>query len=393
MDRLDRPPIIIPTPSGYQFARLVEEHLRQTYLPKRGLTARPGDLWATPEVTIFADTDAVVEITEHIRGDDVYIICDVESWATPVPSFEDGIHQKHKIRLESERCLVTQDGRSLAVSPGKISVAQQFDVLLSTIEAARNAVKESGRITAVLPFFPSSRQDRRGGRKSLDLKRRVSMLEACGCDHVLTLDIHNESTELAFDAHTGFDSLISAHTIIRHLRETRKAGDTYIVAPDAGAFKRNRIYAEQLGLPVSFLYKHRDQGHPNVVQGVIGFGGNVEDLRGQDVIIVDDIVDTGATLIEALHFLDEAGAGQVTAIASHAILSPPAIDRLGQAVREGLLHELVVTNSIAHPATTTGQPWLTVVDISKYHGKAIDRLNQMESLAELLESELRKGSG
>lgn len=83
------------------------------------------------------------------------------------------------------------------------------------------------------------------------------MLEACGCDHVLTIDIHNESTELAFGVRTGFDSLFSAHTIINYLRRTRDLSNTYIVAPDAGGFKRSLVFAEELGLPVSFLYKSR----------------------------------------------------------------------------------------------------------------------------------------
>lgn len=381
---MDRLPIIIPTPSGYEFARLLETHLRENYLPKRGLAARPGDLWATTDVTIFADTDCMVEIKKHLRGADVYIICDVESSATPLPRFEDGAHQSHKIHLGVAKYHVKHDGQPLVLTPRKVSLARHFDILLSTIEAARNAVKESGRITAVLPCFPSGRQDRRGGRRSLDLKRRVVMLEACGCDHVLTLDIHNESTELAFGVRTGFDSLFSAHTIINHLHRTRDMANTYIVAPDAGAFKRNRIYAEELGVPVGFLYKFRDQHQPNTLLGALGFGGNAEDLRGKDVVIVDDMIDTGGTLIEAAAFLCGKGVEHVTAIASHAILSPPAIERLDRAVHAGLLRDLVVTNSIAHPPATAGRPWIRFVDISKYFAKAIDRLNQGASLSELL---------
>jgi ribose-phosphate pyrophosphokinase len=381
---MDRLPIIIPTPSGYEFARLLETHLRKNYLPKRGTTAKPGELWAATDVTVFADTDCMVEVKEHIRGADVYIVCDVESSATLLPHFAEAAHKSHKIHLGIDQYTVTHDGTPLPLQPRKVSLARHFDILLSTIEAARNAVNETGRITAVLPFFPSSRQDRRGGRRSLDLKRRVVMLEACGCDHVLTIDIHNESTELAFGVRTGFDSLFSAHTIITHLRRTRDLANTLIVAPDAGAFTRNRVYAEELGVPVSFVYKYRDQNQPNIVQGVMGFGGKVEDLRGKDVVIVDDMIDTGGTLVEAATFLRGKGVEHVTAIAGHAILSPPALERLGRAVTEGILHDVVVTNSIAHPAATTERPWILFVDISKYFAKAIDRLNHGASLSELL---------
>ena len=381
---MKRLPIIIPTPSGYEFGRLLEKHLRENYLPKRGLEVGPGELWATTDVTIFADTDCMVRVREHLRGADVYIICDVESSATPLPQFDDAAHQSHEIHLGLDAYTVTHDGEPLALKPRKVSLARHFDILLSTIEAARNAVKETGRITAVLPCFPSSRQDRRGGRRSLDLKRRVVMLEACGCDHVLTIDIHNESTELAFGVRTGFDSLFSAHTLINHLRRTRDLSNTYVVAPDAGGFKRSLVVAEELGVPVSFLYKSRDQDQPNTVRGVMGFGGKAEDLRGKDVVIVDDIIDTAGTLVEAAAFLHSRGVERVTAIACHAILSPPAMERIGRAVEEGLLGDLVFTNSIAHPAPTTGQPWIHFVDISKYFAKAIDRLNQGASLSEQL---------
>ncbi len=379
-----RLPVIVPTPSGYEFGRLLERHLRENYLPKRGLSVEPGQLWAATDVTIFADTDCMVRIREHLRGADVYIICDVESSATPLPQFDDAAHQSHEIHLGIDGYRVTHDGEPLALKPRKVSLARHFDILLSTIEAARNAVKETGRITAVLPCFPSSRQDRRGGRRSLDLKRRVVMLEASGCDHVLTIDIHNESTELAFGVRTGFDSLFSAHTIIGHLRRTRDLSNTYIVAPDAGGFKRSLVFAEELGLPVSFLYKSRDQNQPNVVRGVLGFGGNVEDLGGKEVVIVDDIIDTGGTLVEAAAYLRSKGVASVTAAACHAILSAPAMERIARAVEGGLLRELVFTNSIAHPEATTGQHWLQFVDISKYFAKAIDRLNQGASLSELL---------
>ena len=383
--RMERLPIIIPTPSAYEFARKLETHLRTYYLPQRGITAKKGDLWATTEVTIFADTDCMVAIREHIRAADVYIVCDVESSATRLPHFKDGAHQSHKIHIGLDAYDVTHGGMKLPLKPRKVSLARHFDILLSTIEAARNAVKEGGRITAVLPCFPSGRQDRRGGRKSLDLKRRVVMLEACGCDHVLTMDIHNESTELAFGARTGFDSLFSAHTIINHLRKKpRELANTHIVAPDAGAFKRNRLYAEELGAPVSFLYKHRDQNQPNLVRAVLGFGGNVKDLQGKSVVIVDDIIDTGGTLVEAAAFLRSKGVKKVTAIASHAVLSPPALERLGNAVKEGVLGKLIVTNSIAHPMKTIELPWIEFVDISKYFAKAIDRLNQGASLSELV---------
>ena len=340
-------------------------------------------MWIKTEVTVFADSDALVEIKEHIRGCDVYIIADVESTSTMLPESIDGMQQSHKIIMERDAYRVMHDTKPLKTIPTKAGVARNFDILCSTIDAARNAVKENGRITVVVPFFPSARQDRRSGRKSLDLKRRAVQIEALGADHVLTIDIHNESTELAFGLRTGFDSLFAAHTFLTHLKENGKdLKNACFVAPDAGAFRRNLMYAEELGVPVSFLYKHRDHTRANVIKGTLGFGGDIKMIQGKDVYIVDDMIDTAGTLVEATKFLKQNGAANITAIATHGVFSPPAFTRLEAAHADGTISSVVVTNSITHAASQ--EAWLTTIDISKYFAKAIDSLNLGESISNLL---------
>jgi len=371
-------PLIIPTPCGYQFAQQIYKHLVKTYLPRRKQTGK--GVWVATEMIVFADTDQMTKILHHIRGCDAYIIADMQSAATILPTETiDDRPPSHRISMQHDNYTVYHDDKELAVSPRKVSVPRNFDMLLSVIDATRNAVKENGRITVVLPFFPSSRQDRRGGRFSLDLKRRCVALEKAGADHILTIDVHNESAvENAFEERTGLDNLYARHSVLMFLHANRDMHD-------ASAFKRNLHYAEEFEVGVGFLYKHRTK--PNVVEKVLGFGGSKEDIIGKDIYMVDDMIDTAGTIIQAAYYLRECGAKSVRIIATHAVFSPPALRRLDAAHEKHIIQEVIVTNSITHPSDVAAKPWLTIVDVAKYFAKAIDRLNNGESISALLEDE------
>jgi ribose-phosphate pyrophosphokinase len=381
---MGRVPLIIPTPCGYQFAREIYRHLTETYLPRR--KQKSNGVWVDTEMFVFADTDQMTGILKHIRGGDAYIIADVESSATILPTETvDNRPPSHRIEMREGAYTVYHGKNVLPVSPRRVSVPRNFDMFLSTVDAVRNAVKEEGHVTAVLPCFPSARQDRRGGRRSLDLKRRFLEMDALGVNRVLTNDIHNESTELAVPYRMGFDNLYSRKTLVDFLRARGLRDNIYVISPDEGAYKKiAKRYAKDLGTGVGLLDKSRDQ--PNVIDAV-GTGVGIIDVAGKNILLVDDMIDTAGTTVEAAEYLRDRGAASVIAITAHAVFSPPAIDRLEKAVAKGHLNEVIVTNSVTHPDAIKERQWLTTVDVAKYFAKAIDRLNVGDSISALLDDD------
>ncbi len=386
-------PLIIPTRSGYQFARGLERWLREHYLPRRGLAmSEARDLWVPTSVTTFSDTSGKVLLERHIRGEDVFVVADVQSHATLVPMTHDTPNEAYVTRLGRERCTIAdRHGRGLLPVEAKVDIDKNFQELLRTIEAARDAVTRRGYITAVLPWLPYSRQDRRTGRESLDLQMAAVQLEAVGVDYVLTIDVHNRSTGLAFRPPVKFDNLKAAHTLLHYLRsnpELYPMGNAFFVAPDAGAFEMNKLFGLSLDVPFSLLYKEeRDATRPNVAKSPFGLVGDTAAIRGCDVYTVDDMIDTAGTLINAAASLRELGAASVTAIATHPVLSPPATLRLARAVEEGILKAVVVTNSItlSTQEIEACQGWLRIVDVQRYFAKAVDCLDRGESISKLLQ--------
>jgi ribose-phosphate pyrophosphokinase len=380
-----RLPLIIPTPSGYQFARGVADHLKNKYLKDRGFDPKTTNIWVDTNVQVFADTDRMSEILNHIRWSDVYIVADVESTATMLPSKSAYARPpSHLISMRNNGYTVEHNDYNMELDERKISLDRNFSILLSTINATRKALTKHGNLTAVLPCFPG-RQDRRIRRSSLELKERIRMLEKAGVDHILTLDIHNDCTELALeDPRTGFDSLYARPTFINHLHSRGLPKNIIVISADDGAFKKTRPYAKELKTPVATMYKIREVA--NAVDEV-GFVGDPKTLIGKHAVLVDDIIDTAGTIVADAVYLRSHGVEAVTVIATHAIFSPPALERLEDAVQKGVIHEVIVTNSITHPESVKNLPWLTTVDVTKYFAKAIDHLNSGASISALLEPE------
>jgi len=383
-------PLILPTTSGYRFAQGLEHALRTKYIPARNDAPDRPNLWIPVKMTVFGDTDHIVEIQRHIRGEDVYIISDPYSHAIAVPDFPPDEYEGHIYHLRSDGMLVKdkKDKRTLETVARKLTVSEHFDILSSTVEAARNAVK-SGRLTAIIPCFPSAKQDRRGGRRSLDLKRRIETLEALGINHVVTIDIHNPDTELAFQPNTDFDHLYAAYTFIRHMQDNPQTYDPHnmhFLAPDSGAFERNKTYATALEASAGFLYKNRVQNQANTLAEPFGYGGDIEEVVDKDVIIVDDQIDTGTTLRSAVSWIKDKGARSVRAVAVHSVFSHPALKSLRAAYEQGNLAEVLVTDSVTlrQDQLEANKDWLTKITIIPYFAKVIDHLNQGLSISGLL---------
>ncbi len=389
-------PFLIPTPSGYQFARNVERHLRKKYLPDRwGKAYDPlnpkQSLWVPTRIMRFGDTDSVATLDRHIRDADVYIFGDVYSHSTFLPEFPKREFQGHTIHMDLDKIATydTQDRQLQSVSQ-KLTVSDNFDMLLAVLDATRNAVK-GGKITVVTPCFPSARQDRRLGRKSLDMKRRIRALEAGGANSLVALDIHNPAAaENAVDK-ANLDLLSSAYTFINHLDSHPRLyarNNMVIISPDAGAKGRNKVFSSHFGTGLGIYDKDRDQTKPNTVMKKSGFpvlGLGIDDIVGKDVYAIDDMVDTFGTMLQEGVTVMRYGARSFTAIATHFIASYPARKRMQEAYDNGTLKQVIVTDSVTVSDEDWALPFLKVLDISKYHAKVIDHLNVGESVSELLQ--------
>ena len=239
----------------------------------------------------FADGEIYLQIQENVRGGDVFVI---QPTCTPV-----------------ERNLME---------------------LLLMLDALKRASAE--RITAVLPYYGYARQDRKDKpRVPISARLVAALLETAGADRVLTLDLHAAQIQGFFDI--PVDHLFASPVMIEYFKAQNVSGIT-VVSPDAGGVERARAFAKRLSAPLAIIDKRREEANVAEVMNVVG------EVKGRHCLLVDDLIDTAGTLVKGAEALLEKGALSVSACATHAVLSGPAIER----IEASCLKEVVVTNSI-----------------------------------------------
>jgi ribose-phosphate pyrophosphokinase len=209
---------------------------------------------------------------------------------------------------------------------------------LIMIDAAHRA--SAKRITAVCPFYGYARQDRKAeGREPITAKLVADLFKAAGAKRMISVDLHSGQIQGFFDG--PVDHLTASPVLLEYLKENAGT-DPVIVSPDAGRIKVAERFAQHLDADLAFIYKTRPKGMANiaVAREVIG------DVEGRHCVIVDDMIDTAATLVAAAECLIEHGAADVWAMATHGVLSDPAIDRLKNAP----IGRVVITNTVPLPS-------------------------------------------
>jgi ribose-phosphate pyrophosphokinase len=230
---------------------------------------------------------------------------------------------------------------------------------LIMVDALKRA--SAKRITVVAPFYGYARQDKKGrGREPISARLIADMFKTAGADRLMSVDLHTAQIQGFFDG--PVDHLWALPILADHVGKRVDRSNITIVSPDAGRVRVADLWSDRLGAPLAIIHKRRDPNVPNQVKvhEVVG------DVEGRTCVLVDDLIDTAGTIVQAAEALMANGAADVIATATHAVLSGPAIDRL----KNSPISELVVTNTL--PITESQQfPQLTVLSIAPLLARAI----------------------
>ncbi|MGO4565402.1 ribose-phosphate pyrophosphokinase [Rhizobium sp. 2YAF20] len=277
----------------------------------------------------FADQEIYVEIHENVRGEDVFIL---QSTSSPA------------------------DGNLM-------------ELLILTDALRRSSAR---RITAVIPYFGYARQDRRAvGRTPISAKLVANLIAGAGVNRVITVDLHTDQIQGFFDIPT--DNLYAAPVMTRDIEKHYDTKNLMIVSPDVGGVARARAIAKRIGADLAIVDKRRPRAGVSEVMNIIG------DVSGQSCLLIDDIVDSGGTLINAAEALLEAGAREVSAYITHGVLSAGACGRIGASN----LKELVVTDSIEETEAHRQTANIRRLTIAPLIGEALVRTAKEQSVSSL----------
>jgi ribose-phosphate pyrophosphokinase len=281
-------------------------------------------------VTTFSDGEIRVEISENVRGRDIFLI---------QPTCPPANHNLME--------------------------------LLIMIDAVKRA--SARRITAVIPYFGYSRQDRKvAPRVPISAKLVADLISTAGAHRILTMDLHVGQIQGFFDI--PVDNLYASPIMIPYIRENFQ-NDLAIVSPDAGGVPRARAYAKRLVASLGLIDKRRDAPGKAKAMHLIG------EVLGKEVVILDDIIDTGGTLSQAAEVILQRGAMNVNACCTHAVLSGPAVQR----VTDSPLNRLVVTDTIPLSPEARACPKIVQLPVAHLLAQAILRTHQEDSISSLFE--------
>jgi ribose-phosphate pyrophosphokinase len=279
-------------------------------------------------VNQFPDGETFVKIEENVRGEDVFV---VQSTSPPT---------NHNL-ME----------------------------LFIMIDALRRA--SAARITSVIPFYGYARQDRKDQpRVPITAKLIANLLVAAGTNRILTMDLHAQQIQGFFDI--PVDHLYAAPVMYEYLK-SQKIPDLVVVSPDVGGIKMAYAYAQFLGADLAIVAKRRKSATETEAMTVIG------EIRGKNVLMVDDLTETAGTLVNAAKLLRRRGAKQIRACVSHAVLNELGIERL----RKSVIDELITTDTVARPAIDGVK--ITTLSVAGLLGEAIRRINTNSSVTSLFE--------
>jgi ribose-phosphate pyrophosphokinase len=277
-------------------------------------------------IQTFSDGEVYLQFRENVRGADVFLI---QSTCTPV--------DHHLMEL------------------------------LFMIDAAKRA--SADRITAVLPYYGYARQDRKDKpRVPISAKLVASLLERAGADRIMALDLHAAQIQGFFDV--PVDHLFSAPVMIDYFKPLN-IPDLTVISPDAGGVERARAFGKRMNAPLAIIDKRREEANVAEVMNVVG------EVEGRNCLLVDDLIDTAGTLVKGAEALLKQGATSVSACATHAVLSGPAVER----IEESPLKEVVFTNSIPLAEEAKRSTKIKSLSVGPLLARAIQSIHEETSVS------------
>lgn len=284
----------------------------------------------TAHVSAFSDGEVSVNIGESVRGVDVYLI-----QSTSIPCVNTYIME-----------------------------------LLIMIDALKRA--SAGRITAVMPYYGYARQDRKAkARDPISAKLVADMLTTAGIDRILTMDLHASQIQGYFNI--PVDHLVGGPILADYFKDLN-IEDLVVVSPDMGSVTRARTFADRLDAPLAIIDKRRPKANMSEVMNIIG------DIKGKNVILIDDMIDTAGTIVNGANSLRELGAKEIYACCTHAVLSGPANERIENSV----IKELVVLDTIKIDESNATSK-LTQLTVAPIFAESIRRIYSNESVSMLFD--------
>ncbi|MBM4136882.1 MAG: ribose-phosphate pyrophosphokinase [Nitrospira sp.] len=280
-------------------------------------------------VATFSDGEIMVHINENVRGTDIFVL-----------------------------------------QPTCMPVNHNLMELLIMIDALKRA--SASRITAVMPYYGYARQDRKvQPRVPISAKLIADLLTAAGANRVLTVDLHAAQIQGFFNI--PVDNLYASPVLLDYVRKTYNLSDLVIVSPDAGGVERARAFAKKLQCSIAIIDKRRIAMNVSEAMNVIG------EVEQKSALILDDMIDTGGTITQAVTALKDKGAKQIIAACTHAVLSGSAVEK----VNNSAIENLIVTDTIPLNSKKDQSSKVTVLSIAPLLGEAIRRIHEESSISSL----------
>ena len=303
----------------------------------------------------FSSGEGKVVLDKSVRNKDIYILTDVSNYS------------------------VTYKMRNFE---NHTSPKDHFMDIISLISAIRSHAKS---VTVIMPLLYSSRQHKRKGRESSDCALALQLLQHLGVKCIITFDAHDPSIQNAVPL-LPFENFYATKSIVLKMAEEKLVdfNNLLIISPDTGAMDRARFYAEILQTDVGMFYKRRDVSkivdgrNPIVAHEYLG-----ENVEGKDIIIVDDMISSGDSMIEVAYLLKEMKAKNIYLSATFSLFDH-GLDRFNEAYEKGIFKKLYTSNLIYLPEETNKLKWITKADCSEYLAAIIDTLNKGDSISPLI---------